>query len=61
MADLKQYYQHNLIDTIKYTFFSSFHGTSTEIDQIPRYKSHLNKVKEIGTTQSIFLDLMKLN
>ena len=42
--------------TIKFTFFSSAHGTFSRIDQILGHKSTLGKFKKIEIIPSIFSD-----
>ena len=42
--------------TTEYTFFSSAHGTFSQIDHSLGHKSSLGKFKKIEITSSIFLD-----
>ena len=50
------------LKTSEYTFFSSAHGTFSNIDHMLAYKTSLNKLNKIEITSGIFSDLkdMKL-
>ena len=41
---------------VKYTFFSSVHGTSSKIDHMIGHKASLIKLKKIEIISSIFSD-----
>ena len=41
---------------VKYTFFSSVHGTFSKIDHMIGHKTSLNKFKKIEIISSIFSD-----
>ena len=45
--------------TIKFTFFSSAHGTFSRIDHILGHKSSLGKFKKLKSFQSSFLTTMQ--
>ena len=42
--------------SVKYIFFSSAHGTFTNIDHILSHKASLNKAESMEITHSIFSD-----
>ena len=45
--------------TIKFTFFSSAHGTFSRIDHVLGHKSSLGKFKKLKSFQSSFLTTMQ--